>query len=162
MKSIWAPWRIDFILGEKQMDCFLCEEPKKEMSQSSLVLAKTDYSFVIMNRYPYTNGHLLVSPYRHVSSPSMLNREEAMDLHELLVKSSDILGRVFSTDGINIGMNLGKAAGAGIEDHIHYHIIPRWFGDTNSMTTVGETRVIPEALEASYAKLAPYFLEEFD
>ncbi len=157
MNTLWAPWRIDFILGDKPMTCFLCEEPGRGISPESLVLTITTHSFVIMNRYPYSNGHLLVAPRRHVSHPTDLSREERADLHELLVQSVDILGEVFTTDGLNLGMNLGAAAGAGLPDHIHWHIVPRWIGDTNAMSVVGQTRVIPEALDATFEKLEPRF-----
>ena len=157
MKTLWAPWRIDFILGEKPMTCFLCEEPGRGISPESLVLAITKHSFVIINRYPYSNGHLMVAPRRHVSRPSDLAAEERADLHELLVESVDVLADAFFTDGVNVGMNLGAAAGAGIADHIHWHIVPRWIGDTNAMTVVGETRVVPESLDATFNKLAPRF-----
>lgn len=157
MNTLWAPWRIAFILGEKAMTCFLCEEPGNGISPESLVLAVTTHSFVIMNRYPYSNGHLLVAPKRHVSLPTDLPQEERADLHELLVQSIDIVGEVFTTDGVNVGMNLGAAAGAGVADHIHWHIVPRWIGDTNAMTVVGETRVVPEALDATFEKLRHRF-----
>ncbi len=157
MKTLWAPWRIGFILGEKPMTCFLCDEPVRGPSPESLVLACTRNAFVIMNRYPYSNGHLLVAPRRHVSRPSDLTAAERTDLHELLITSMDILSDAFSVDGLNVGMNLGTAAGAGVADHIHWHIVPRWFGDTNAMTVVGEMRVIPEALLATYEKLQPLF-----
>lgn len=139
------------------MSCFLCDEPERGISAESLVLACTAHSFVIMNRYPYSNGHILVAPKRHVSLPSELSAAERTDLHELLVGSVDILSEVFATDGVNVGMNLGAAAGAGVDDHIHWHIVPRWIGDTNAMSVVGETRVVPEALEASFEKLQPRF-----
>jgi ATP adenylyltransferase len=157
MDTIWAPWRIDFILGEKPMTCFLCEEPQRGIRVESLVLAITTHSFVIMNRYPYTNGHLLVAPKRHVSRPTELTIEERVDLNELLAGSIDILEDAFSTDGLNVGMNLGGAAGAGVADHIHWHIVPRWIGDTNAMSVVGGTRVVPEALDATFEKLLPHF-----
>lgn len=157
MNTLWAPWRIGFILGEKPMTCFLCEEPRRGISPESLVLAVTPHSFVIMNRYPYSNGHLLVAPKRHVSRPADLTAAERGDLHELLVASVDLLGDAFSTDGLNVGMNLGAAAGAGVADHIHWHIVPRWIGDTNAMSVVGQTRVIPEALDATFEKLQPCF-----
>jgi ATP adenylyltransferase len=162
MKNLWAPWRINFILGDKDVDCFLCKEPENGPGPESLVLAVCRHSFVIMNRYPYSNGHLLVSPLRHVSLPSELEPIEQDELHRLLVQSVDILSELFATDGCNVGMNLGRAAGAGIDDHIHYHIVPRWFGDTNAMSVVGGSRVIPEALDASWEKLRPHFaaLEE--
>jgi len=157
MKTLWAPWRIGFILGEKPMTCFLCDEPGHGISPESLVLALTQHSFVIMNRYPYSNGHLLVAPRRHVSRLSDLATEEHGDLHELLTASVDILADVYSTDGINVGLNLGVAAGAGIADHIHWHIVPRWIGDTNAMTVVAGTRVVPESLDAAFEKLRPRF-----
>lgn len=139
------------------MTCFLCDEPVRGPSLESLVLACTRHAFVIMNRYPYSNGHLLVAPRRHVSRPSDLTAAARADLHELLIASMDILSDAFSVDGLNVGMNLGTAAGAGVADHIHWHLVPRWFGDTNAMTVVGEMRVIPEALQATYEKLQPLF-----
>lgn len=158
MNTLWAPWRIGFILGEKSMTCFLCEEPLNGISKKSLVLAITEHSFVIMNRYPYSNGHLLVAPKRHVSRPTDLSQQERADLYELLTQSVELLSDEFNTDGLNVGMNLGAAAGAGVPDHIHWHIVPRWIGDTNAMSVVGGTRVIPEALDATFEKLHPRFL----
>ncbi|MBM4370056.1 MAG: HIT domain-containing protein [Deltaproteobacteria bacterium] len=157
MKTLWAPWRIGFILGGKPVSCFLCEEPRRGPCPESLVLAVTPHAVVMLNRYPYSNGHLLVAPLRHVSRPSDLDAAERIGLHELLVTSMDLLADAFRVEGLNAGMNLGKAAGAGIADHIHWHLVPRWIGDTNAMTVVGETRVIPEALEASWEKLRPCF-----
>lgn len=159
MKTMWAPWRLDFILGAKAADCFMCEAPKLGVAPESLVLAITRHSFVILNRYPYNNGHLLVCPKRHVATPGFLTPEEQADLHTLLVKSIEIT-RSFKPHGVNVGMNLGEAAGAGCADHIHYHIVPRWVGDTNAMTVVGDTRVIPESLDAAWNRLAPLYKTE--
>ncbi len=156
-KILWAPWRMSYILGKKDPGCFLCEAQAKGPGEETLVLTMTEHSLVILNRYPYANGHLMVTPRRHVARLHLLTRAERNDLHELLVQAVQIVEREFHTDGINTGMNLGKAAGAGLEEHLHYHLVPRWFGDTNAMTAVGGLRVLPEDLGAVYRRLAPAF-----
>ncbi len=154
METLWAPWRIDYILGEKEKTCIFCTAMK---DQDDLTLYKGEVTLVLMNKYPYINGHLLVAPVRHVSGLDELDNDEKLDLLVTVDKSVAILKKTMSPDGFNIGINLGKVAGAGIEEHLHFHIVPRWFGDTNALTVFAEVRVIPEHIEATYGNLKPHF-----
>lgn len=159
MKSLWAPWRMKFILNARHgmQGCFLCELPKKKQSVKSLVLYKGKKAFVILNRYPYSNGHLMVVPHRHLAQFEELNQEEHKELGLLIGRSITALKKGLRAEGINVGLNLGKVAGAGVEDHVHYHVVPRWLGDSNFMPVVGKARVIPEFLEDTYKRLVKYF-----
>ncbi len=154
METLWAPWRIDYILGEKEDNCIFCSALK---DQDNLTLYKGEVTMVLMNKFPYINGHLLVAPVRHVSGLDMLDKDEKQDLLVTVDKAVEILKKVMSPDGFNIGINIGKVAGAGVEDHLHFHIVPRWFGDTNALTVFAEVRVIPEHIEATYDNLKPHF-----
>ncbi len=160
MRVIFAPWRMEYILGQKPDGCVLCDALGKGVTRESLVLYVSDKAFVMMNRYPYSSGHLMVVPRSHVGAPDMLDPAEWSDVNRLVRLSIKVLRRAFNPDGFNIGMNLGKAAGAGITDHCHVHVLPRWSGDTNFISTVGELRVIPQALESTFDKLLPLFKEE--
>lgn len=154
---LWAPWRMPFILGEKPVGCFLCEATTKGVCEETLVLQLTAHSMVIMNRYPYVAGHLLVTPKRHVGKLMDLTAEEMTDLHETLRQTVAIMEVAARPNGFNLGMNLGKAAGAGVEDHLHYHVVPRYYGDNNAMNVLGEIRVIPEDLIATWKRFLPSF-----
>ncbi len=153
MKSLWAPWRIEYIKGEKENGCIFCEKPEQEADKNNLILYKGKTGFIIMNRYPYSNGHLMAVPYKHTSKLSDLNSAERLELMDLTSKCIDILG-VFNAEGFNVGMNLGIAGGAGIEDHLHYHIVPRWSGDTNFMPVIADVKIMPEFLEDTYEALS--------
>ena len=158
MKQLWAPWRMAYIdEGAKDKGCIFCTKYRQDDLRAALVLAHTEYTVVMMNKYPYNNGHLLLAPKRHEKDPTKLPPEEYIDLNEVLRRSMDIVGRALNPGGMNLGMNLGKCAGAGIEDHLHWHIVPRWEGDTNFMPVVNETRVMPQHLLDSYDRLQPYF-----
>ncbi len=154
MQTLWAPWRIEYILGEKEQDCIFC---KSFLHDNPLTLFKGKTSMVLMNKFPYINGHLLVAPVRHASGLNQLGRDELSDLMVLIRESASILKQTIHPDGFNVGLNLGKVAGAGIEEHLHCHIVPRWFGDTNFMTVLGDVRVIPEHVQATRDKLKPFF-----
>ena len=158
MKTLWAPWRMEYIRSKKSSACIFCLEDKTANDRENLVLFRSPFSFVMLNRYPYSNGHLLVAPHRHVATLDGLSGEEVLDLFELLKLSSRVLSDAASPQGYNIGMNLGKAAGAGVEEHIHVHIVPRWNGDTNFMSVVADLRVMPENLTATYDTLLPGFI----
>ena len=160
MKVMFAPWRMQYIEGEKPEGCVLCEALRRGEGKEALVLHIAKYSFVMLNRYPYTSGHLMVVPKRHVSDPAQLSTEEYGELAELVRLSLKVIGRAMNPQGFNVGMNLGEAAGAGITDHFHIHVLPRWSGDTNFMSVVGGVRVIPEALYSTFDKLYPLFKEE--
>ena len=154
MKTVWAPWRMEYILSEKEEECIFCLALSE---QGNLTLYKGSLSMVMMNKYPYINGHLLVAPQRHVSSLDEMTMEEMADLLKTIKDSIGILKKQMKPDGFNVGLNLGEVAGAGVEEHLHFHIVPRWHGDTNAMTVFAEVRVIPEHLEATYRNLKPYF-----
>lgn len=163
MQNLWAPWRIDYILGKREPYCIFCPEGDGLSDEERLILHRGRSSMVMMNKYPYNNGHLLVAPWRHVSTPADLTQEELLDLMNWLNRSMAVLKRVMRPDGFNVGLNLGTAAGAGVEDHVHFHIVPRWHGDTNFLMVFSEVRSIPEHLRQTYAKLLPHFgLEEPD
>ena len=158
MKQLWAPWRMTYI-GQtaKEEACVFCQKIREEDAREALVLAHTGHSVVMLNKYPYANGHLLLAPKRHEKNLSDLSVEEYRDLSEALRRSIDVVRQSYNPAGINLGMNLGKCAGAGIEDHLHWHVVPRWEGDTNFMPVIGETRVIPQHLLESYDRLKPQF-----
>jgi ATP adenylyltransferase len=143
--------------GPKEEGCIFCDKFRAADPRSALVLACTRHSVAMLNKYPYNNGHLLIAPKRHAKHISSLSIEEYGDLNELLRRAVDVIRAVLKPGGINLGMNLGKCAGAGIEDHLHWHIVPRWEGDTNFMPVVGETRVMPQHLLDSYDRLKPLF-----
>ncbi len=158
MKQLWAPWRMAYIdEGAKADGCIFCTKYRQDDLRAALVLAHTEHSVVMMNKFPYNNGHLLIAPKRHENDPAALPRSEFIDLHDTLSRSVGIVRRALNPGGVNLGMNLGKCAGAGIEDHLHWHIVPRWEGDTNFMPVTAETRVMPQHLLDSYDRLQPYF-----
>ena len=160
MNTLWAPWRMEYILSDqKKGPCIFCPGNDRSSDEARLILFTGTLSMVIMNRYPYTNGHLLVSPVRHVPGLESLTLEELSDLLDMVRKSNDILKKVMRPEGFNVGLNLGRVAGAGVEEHMHFHIVPRWNGDTNYMTVLGEVRVIPEHILETYHKLLPRFQE---
>lgn len=154
MKTIWAPWRIEYILSDKAEGCVFC---KALTTDDQLTLYKGGNTMVVMNKFPYINGHLLVAPIRHVSTLDQLSREEMGAMMATVEQSVGILKQVMSPDGFNVGLNLGKVAGAGIEEHIHFHIVPRWFGDTNALTVFADVRVIPEHIQSTCSNLKPCF-----
>jgi ATP adenylyltransferase len=158
MKQLWAPWRMAYIdESAKEPGCIFCNKSKQSDLREALVVAQTVHSVVMLNKYPYNNGHLLLAPKRHEKHLSSLSAEEYSDLNEALRRSVDIVRRALNPGGINLGMNLGQCAGAGIEDHLHWHVVPRWQGDNNFMPVVGETRVMPQHLLDSYDRLKPHF-----
>lgn len=158
MKALWAPWRMAYIEeGSKQQGCIFCDKLSAADGRSSLVLAQTAHSLVMLNKYPYNSGHLLLAPKKHTNQLSALMREEYEDLCESLRLSVDIVLKALKPGGINLGMNLGRCAGAGVEEHLHWHVVPRWDGDTNFMPVVGEAKVISQHLLESYDRLRPFF-----
>ena len=157
MKHIWAPWRIQYILEEKPGGCILCDKPKEDKDAQNYILYRGDTNFIMMNSYPYNPGHLLVVPYRHTPSLEELTEEERNEHFELVSRSIRVLKEVFEPGGFNIGANIGKVAGAGIDDHFHSHIVPRWQGDTNYIPVLADVRVVPQALAETYKTLEGKF-----
>ncbi|MBS3917316.1 MAG: HIT domain-containing protein [Deltaproteobacteria bacterium] len=158
MKHLWAPWRMDYILRRKEKGCIFCLHPRCDGDRDNLILYRGNHAFVMMNRYPYNNGHLMVVPRRHCIDLESLNHFESKELFELLSASIRVLKKSLSPEGFNIGVNIGKVGGAG-EDHIHFHIVPRWPGDTNFMPILGETKIVPEYLSNTYQRLHSAFIE---
>lgn len=157
MKQLWAPWRMEYITSDKGGPCILCTKPSASQDRKNYILERSNHSFVMMNIYPYSNAHVMVSPYAHVDRLEALDNDTALDLTRTLARAMERLRDALSPEGFNVGLNLGKAAGAGIDTHLHFHIVPRWNGDTNYMTVFAEVRVIPEHLDATYDRLLPYF-----
>lgn len=146
-----------YIGSPKEPGCIFCVQPEAADQKEALVLGKTRAAAIMLNRFPYANGHLMVAPRRHTANLGELSAEEYGALMEVLRRSMAVLDRVFGPEGLNVGMNLGRAGGAGIAEHLHWHIVPRWLGDTNYMPLIGEVRVIPEHLESVYDRLRPAF-----
>ncbi len=157
MQNLWAPWRIDYILGPKPDECVFCLPEHTDEDRERLILYRGKHCFVIMNKYPYNNGHLMVTPYRHIMNLVECGAEEMQEMMCLLQECVRIVQKLFNPQGMNLGLNLGEAAGAGIREHLHFHVVPRWNGDSSFMAVFSETRVIPEHLLASYDKLKPHF-----
>lgn len=157
MKQLWAPWRIEYILGPKPDACVFCLPDSTEEDEERLVLHRGGHAFVIMNRYPYNNGHIMVCPYRHVSELTELSREEAHDVMDLVQRCSGILKQHFNCEGINVGLNLGKAAGAGIGEHLHFHLVPRWNGDSSFIAVMDDVRIVPQHIRETYKALRACF-----
>lgn len=157
MEVLWAPWRMVHIGGAKEPGCIFCEKPRAADPRQALLLAAVEHGSVMLNKFPYANGHVMVSPRRHTADLAALAPEEYRGLGDLLRTAVEAVRAEFRPEGMNVGMNLGSAAGAGIADHLHWHIVPRWVGDTNFMPLIGEVRVMPEHLEAVYDRLRPRF-----
>jgi ATP adenylyltransferase len=153
MEQLWAPWRIEYIEKPKESGCILCQKPEENNDEANFILYRGQSNFVILNAFPYNPGHLMVAPYRHIADLQELADSEAAEHFELVKKSLALLKEVLKPTGFNIGLNLGRVAGAGIEGHLHTHIVPRWQGDVNFMPVLSDTRVISEALAGTYRKL---------
>lgn len=155
MKQLWAPWRLDYITGAKMKNCFLCNGFKEDADRDNLILKRSEECAIIINKYPYNNGHLTVAPYRHIDRLESLTENEASAMMRLTQEAIRALNRFMHPDGYNVGLNLGAGAGAGLKEHIHTHIVPRWKGDTNFMPVIGETKVIPQTLLDLWDRLYP-------
>jgi len=153
MEQIWAPWRMQYIEGPKAGGCILCQKPREGNDEANLVLYRGEKNFIILNSFPYNPGHLMVAPYRHLGLLEELTGDELEEHLNMVKRCVRLLNKALKPDGFNIGINIGKIAGAGIGDHIHTHIVPRWQGDSNFMPVLSNTKVIPEALAATYKKL---------
>jgi ATP adenylyltransferase len=159
MKHLFSPWRSAYINRKQPPGCFLCRAKEQKRDKANLLLFRGEQSFIIMNRFPYNNGHLLIAPYRHTGDMTRLTADEAGEMFALLQQTTRILKRALKPDGFNVGMNLGRIAGAGLADHLHLHVVPRWNGDTNFMPTLADTKVISEALESTWHRLSRWFRE---
>jgi ATP adenylyltransferase len=155
---LWSPWRYDYITGSGSAptgrDCVFCDVLSNSASdEEKFILTRAEFNFVILNIYPYTSGHLMIVPYEHISTLDQAGKQTTDEMMDLTKRAQAAIDEVYHPDGINLGMNLGKAAGAGVEGHFHMHILPRWVGDVNFMTAIGQTRTIPETLTTTFEKL---------
>jgi ATP adenylyltransferase len=158
MKHIWSPWRMKYIEKHvKEEGCVFCNALAKEDSAANLIAFRGESAFVILNLYPYASGHLMVVPYEHRATLEEVDASARAEIMELTSRCMTVLRKIYSPQGFNMGANIGEAAGAGVFDHVHIHIVPRWNGDTNFMTTLGETRVLPESLEDTYKRVQKGF-----
>ncbi len=150
MKRLWAPWRMEYILGKKKKDCVFCTEPEEDKDRKNYILYREKRCYVIMNIFPYNNGHLMVIPYRHVEDLESLPDSTLGEMMAVTKQCCAVMRRAMGPHGFNIGVNVGDAAGAGIKEHLHIHIVPRWRGDTNFMAVMDEVRVMPQHLRETY------------
>ncbi len=161
MDRLWSPWRYTYIRNAKPDDaCIFCTKLAENDDTRNYILHRARRNFVLLNLYPYTNGHLMIAPYAHVPTLEQADPETLAEMMVLLRECESHLRAIYRPDGINLGMNIGESAGAGVAGHIHMHMLPRWTGDANFMTVIGETRVMPETLEATYEKLRSAFAGE--
>ena len=153
-KPLWAPWRLEYIQRADELEgCVFCTEADGELGEESLLVHRGVTAFALLNKYPYSSGHLMAAPVRHVGSFAELSDEEALEIHALAREAIGALGHVYGPDGFNLGWNLGRVAGAGIVDHVHLHVVPRWSGDTNFMPVLADLKVIPEHLRETRDRL---------
>jgi len=158
MDFLFTPWRYAYVTGaEKAPECLFCWAASQKNDEKTLVVHRAQHCFIMLNAFPYTSGHVMVVPYQHTDQLQDLPAPAAHELVELTQKMEGVLRQLYRPDGLNLGMNLGKAAGAGVAGHIHMHVLPRWVADSNFMTVVGETRVLPEALETTYQRIRGKF-----
>jgi len=164
MDHIWSPWRMEYIMHNQPKEsgsCFFCEALDMVDSPENLVVHRGQYSFAILNRYPYTSGHLMVVPNAHEPSIEMLDSSTNTEIMALISQSMQVLKDIYSPEGYNLGANIGKSAGAGVLDHVHFHVVPRWAGDTNFMTTTSGARVLPENLADTFGRIKSRWEEIF-
>jgi ATP adenylyltransferase len=157
MRHLFSPWRMPYIgrnkAAEKAKGCVFCRALKQEDGPGNLIVQRGQQAFVVLNRFPYTSGHLMVLPFIHVANLDEVEAATRAEMMELMTTATQVLNRVYKPEGFNLGANLGAAAGAGIEEHLHLHVLPRWAGDTNFVSTIGETRVLPESLEETWQRV---------
>jgi ATP adenylyltransferase len=155
-ERLWAPWRLQYIKGEKPDECIFCTKPALD-DEAALIVRRGEHCFVMLNAYPYTSGHVMVAPYEHTPDLDRLAQPTAGELMDLTQESIKAIRAAYGPEGFNVGANLGTVAGAGIAGHVHFHVVPRWEGDTNFMSVIGEVRVLPEALEDTQRSLKQAF-----
>jgi len=154
MNHLWSPWRMKYIRRQKTpKGCVFCNAAQKEDGESNFIVARGKRAFVILNRYPYTSGHIMIVPYEHIGSFEKMDEETSAEVMRLIRQGITTLDKIYQPNGYNMGANLGASAGAGIASHIHFHLVPRWDGDTNFMTSIGETRVLPEDLSETFEQI---------
>ena len=156
-ETLWAPWRIEYVKSLKDDGCIFCDNPIQNDDREMLILHRGSTSFIMMNLYPYNNAHLMIAPYEHISDPVKLTNEVKSEIMALNDLAMNAVKKVLNPEGFNFGANFGKIAGAGIENHVHYHLVPRWAGDTNFMPVIGHTKTIVEGLKETYDSLKPKF-----
>jgi ATP adenylyltransferase len=159
MDHLWAPWRMEYILESQEPNsvCIFCTKPAEKEDEKNLIAYRSRHCFVMLNKFPYNNGHLMIIPFKHEADLTLLHDEIVIDLHHTLSKSIQVLHQTMHPHGMNIGVNVGRTAGAGIVDHLHYHLVPRWNGDTNFMPVISGTKVLSEALNKTWEKLIQSF-----
>ena len=154
MDHLWTPWRMEYIQDKKDDNgCVFCKAWGAEEDENNLIFSRGEHVFMILNRFPYTSGHVMCVPYAHVERLDELSQAARIEMIELSNRSCEVLQKVYDPDGFNVGLNLGKMAGAGIDSHLHMHIVPRWLGDTNFMACLGNTRILPESLPETFARV---------
>ncbi len=151
--NLWAPWRMGYILAPRDEGCLFCDKSKENQDEKNLLVARGEHCFVLLNLYPYSNGHVMIAPYRHLPRLQELNEEECREMMSLAQRMVEALSQAVNAEAFNLGINQGRAAGAGIEEHLHLHLVPRWEGDTNFMPALGAAKVIPQCLEETYRLL---------
>lgn len=157
MDRLWAPWRIGYVLSEKPTDCIFCTKPAASDDAGEMILNRGQLSYVLINAYPYNNGHLLVVPYEHCCDIGLLTEAQLADMMRQTRRAIEVIRQAMRPDGFNVGFNIGRVAGAGIEEHLHLHVVPRWTGDTNFMPVLADTRVVPQSLQECYDLLSYHF-----
>jgi ATP adenylyltransferase len=154
VKQLWAPWRLEYIKSARAEGCIFCTLPGEGRDRENRILYQGRWAFAILNTFPYNSGHLMIVPFRHLAMPGGLTDEEILEIAHLSTAAMEAIWETYRPEGFNTGMNLGRAAGAGIDDHLHLHIVPRWIGDTNFMPVLGEVKVLPEDLGVTYDRLS--------
>jgi len=154
VKQLWAPWRLEYIKSARTEGCIFCTLPREGRDRDNYILYQGRWAFAILNTFPYNSGHLMIVPFRHLAMPSALTDEEHLEIAHLSTAAMEAIRETYRPEGFNTGMNLGRAAGAGIDDHLHLHVVPRWIGDTNFMPVLGEVKVLPEDLGVTYDRLS--------
>ena len=159
MERLWAPWRLEYVTKEKPKGCIFCDKPLAGDDRAARIVHRGSHAFVLLNTFPYNNGHIMIAPYAHLAALEDLPSETIHEMMDLAQLASRAFNLSFHPDGLNVGFNLGAAAGAGIKDHLHLHLVPRWTGDTNFMPVIGDTRVIPQSLDRTFELLTGAFAE---
>jgi ATP adenylyltransferase len=162
MEHVWAPWRMKYIQETSEKKCFFCESLRTEDCADNLIVKRGNFAFAMLNRYPYTSGHLMVVPFAHKASMEDIPIETQTEVMKLITQAIHVLTKEYGAEGFNIGANLGATAGAGVADHLHFQVVPRWGGDTNFMTSVGNARVLPENLADTYVRIKDHWPKETD